>query len=257
MSEAPALEEATAIVFDLSTEELSVLLTMLDVIEIPGYIAEPLDERIETAVRNGLIAHGAIVPDGDGGWIISEFVAAAITAGARAPRIVTLRRDFSAQTAEDWLFVLPGVVVQYSRPLYAVHRFQAIFEPEGLTEALVDLFQLSEPEDVAPAKLTLPIDLFDVRHLARQGHTNEAEDAAERYVLPDDLRAALLTPSQYAALSSTSVHHGSQVNVDGGLAVTAAYPGQYWLLTPDGDTVYAERTNSTGVVTRIAQIMQP
>jgi hypothetical protein len=257
MSEAPALEEATAIVFDLSTEELSVLLTMLDVPEIPGYSAEPLDERIEAAVRNGLVAHGVIVPDGEGGWIISELVAAAITAGARAPRIVTVRRDVETQSAEDWLFVLPGVVVQYSRPMDSVHRFQAIFEPEGLTEVLVNLFQLSEPQAVAPAGLTLPINLFDVRQLARQGRTDEAEDAAAHYDLPDDLRAALLTPSQYAALSSTSVQHGSQVNVDGGLAVTAAYPGQYWVLIPDGNMVHAERTDSTGVVTRIAQIMQP
>lgn len=256
MSEAPALEEATALVFDLSTEELSVLLTMLDVDEIPGYVVEPLDEPVEAAVRNGLIAHGVIAQRPGGDWVVSDLVAAAVTAGVRAPRVVTLRRDFAAQTVEDWLFVLPGVVVHYSRPFITVHRFQAIFEPEGLTESLVDLFQLTEPEDVAPVNLTFPIDLFDVRHLARQGRIDEAENAADLYALPDDLRTALVMPVQYAALSSTAVH-GHQVNVDGALAITAAQPGSYWLLTPAGEVVHAKRTNSTGVVARIVEIMQP
>ncbi|MBK8138774.1 MAG: hypothetical protein IPK52_23665 [Chloroflexi bacterium] len=255
MTDAPAPEaEPAALVIDLSTEELSFLLEMLGVREIPGFVFETeTDELIRSVVRHSLSARGAIARDIDGEWRISELVEAAITAGVRASRYLTVRRD--GAPAEDWLYILPSVVVQYSRVTDYVHRFQAIFTPEGLVETLVGLLELAPPESVDPFSAIYPAAVFDLRRLVREGRADDAHRAADRLGIPDDLRAALITPIGYAALSASAVR-GGRALVMGGLVVAVAQQGQYWLLAPMGDSVRADKSDSSEAIRRIGDLLQ-
>lgn len=256
MTDAPAPEaEPTALVIDLSTEELTFLLGMLGVREIPGFIVEDeTDDLIRSVVRHSLSARGAIARDIDGEWRISDLVSAAITAGVRASRYLTVRRD--GAEGEDWLYVLPSVVVQYSRIFDHIHRFQAIFTPEGLVESLVGLLELAPPEQVEPFSAAFPSSLLDLRKLVRAGRPDDADRIADQLAIPDDLRAALITPISYAAVSATAIR-GGRPAIIGGIAVASAQLGRYWLLTPMAETVRADAAGSSEVIRRIADLLQP
>lgn len=255
MTTAPALDlTTTEQTVDLTTDELSVLLGLLNVQTIPGFTARQVPEPAYSGALHTLASRGAILPNRAGGWIVAESAAAAVTAGLDAQRVVDVRREDRYGTADDWLFVQPGFVVRYHRPWGSVHRFHMYTDHDCAARIASAVCGRTERVAFTPACLSLPPEIFEVRHLARQGRMAEADAAADFCGLPADLRDALTDPAQYAVLVGFSVHDG-RVSGDGALVVTSSQPGRYWLLTPTGSRVRAERVDSSGVAARVGSLL--
>jgi hypothetical protein len=229
-------QQFTAI--DLSQDELSFVLTLLNLNEISGFaVPSDFDEAATSAAGDSLTARGLAV-EADGGQTIHHDIAALVSIGAlyNVALGISVQRGGAAPN-RYWFYVSPERVVFHSKPRLGVERFELLQNSDDFVKQLAALLETAGnaskpgygvfmvPKVVLAQAETVRANKGDTASQAMLREQNLPETFAANVL--DETKQIICVTIRVTANEQGEVHAETNTNM------LIATGNGYWLLSED------------------------
>jgi hypothetical protein len=244
----------------LSHEELSIILGLMNTNGLPGYRSPvAVNREVAEAITRSLYARQIIGRDGDT-VLLDEQVVGLVGAGTVAERGLLVERiNTNNPNASHWYYLPEDVIVHHYAPYAGVHRFETLPSGMALLASLTDVMQMRlerDPEH-APAgeAQDIPTDVYQTaRDQIQAGHSTKAAAALRSTNLAEAAVNALIAPQARTLVTLAFLTAANGRVQASGMLILHVEDG-CWMVLPQGDFVTFAPLSDQHVLDQVAALM--
>lgn len=223
---------------DLSQDELSFILTVLNLTEISGFsVPSDFDDAAASAAGDSLAARGLAV-EHSGGLTVHPDIAALVSIGAlyHVALGVSLQPG-GGPPSRYWFYLAPERIVFHSKPRLGVERFELVPGSDEFASRLAGLLETG----ANPSKPGYGVFIVPKRILAQAEKTRTSKGDAEAHAmlrdqnLPETFALNVLDETRQIITVSVRVTAGEtgEVRAEKNTNMLIKTGNGYWLLSED------------------------
>lgn len=243
------------LIVNLSQEELTVLLRLLGIAQLPGFNPPvQLASVANEVAQRGLLSRGIMRPDGDN-MRIDETIAGVIGAGAVTQHAMNIvYADPAGSRDSGWFYLLPDLSVFHNTPFPGVHHFETINDGAAFLMLVAAVMRLDGRDETRGEGTSFDLSktIWDAAMPAiLSGDKSTAKKALTQANAPDGFVTSAIEARSVNVVTVLRMTPQNTLDTQALLIITGA-KGYYLVKPRSADVLEITPTDSIGVLDTIA-----